>query len=113
MIGCDIIEISRIEQSLERFGESFLQRILTEKELEIYNSKGKKAEFVAGRFAAKEAISKAMGTGIGRGFDFTDIEILPDDLGKPEVYLKGEKSFEYEVSISHSKENAMAVSLKK
>lgn len=113
MLGCDIIEISRIEESLNKFGDSFVERILSEREIEIYHSKGKKSEFVAGRFAAKEAISKAMGTGIGRNYDFVDIEILPNELGKPEVYLKGVKSLEYEVSISHSKTNAIAVSMKK
>lgn len=111
MLGCDIIEISRIENSIKKFGFSFLHHILSDKEIELYKSKGRKAEFVSGRFAAKEAVSKALGTGIGRGHNFTDIEILPDELGKPYVYLKGKKAEHIEVSISHSRENAIAVCL--
>lgn len=109
MLGCDIIEIERIEQSIEKFGENFLKNILSDNEIALYERRGKKAEFVAGRFAAKEAVSKALGTGIGRGYGFTDIEILPDELGKPFVYLKNEKKENMEVSISHSRMNAIAV----
>ncbi len=109
MLGCDIIEIDRIDNSIQKFGFSFLHHILSMQEIEMYKSKGKKSEFAAGRFAAKEAVSKALGTGIGRGLGFTDIEIIPDDLGKPHVYLKGEKADHIEISISHSRGNAIAV----
>lgn len=109
MLGCDIIEIERIKQSILKFGESFLKHILSENEIVLYNKRGKKAEFAAGRFAAKEAVSKALGIGIGRGYSFTDIEILPDELGKPYVYLKNQKKENIEVSISHSRMNAIAV----
>ena len=83
--------------------------VLSENEIALYNKRGKKAEFAAGRFAAKEAVSKALGTGIGRGYSFTDIEILPDEFGKPYVYLKNQKKENMEVSISHSRMNAVAV----
>lgn len=109
MLGCDIIEIERIEKSILKFGENFLKHILSDKEIALYNKRGQKAEFAAGRFAAKEAVSKALGTGIGRGYSFTDIEILPDELGKPYVYLKSQKKENMEVSISHSRMNAIAV----
>lgn len=109
MLGCDIIEIARIEKSILKYGDNFLKHILSDSEILLYNKKGKKAEFVAGRFAAKEAVSKALGTGIGLGYGFTDIEILPDDLGKPYVYLKTQKKENMEVSISHSRINAIAV----
>ncbi len=109
MLGCDIIEIERIEHSIVKFGDNFLRHILSENELLLYNKRGKRAEFAAGRFAAKEAVSKALGTGIGRGYSFTDIEILPDELGKPYVYLKNQKQENIEVSISHSRLNAIAV----
>lgn len=111
MLGCDIIEIGRIANSINKFGYSFLHHILSDNEIALYNQKGKKAEFVSGRFAAKEAVSKALGTGIGRGYAFTDIEILPDELGKPWVYLKGKRADNIEVSISHSRDNAIAVCL--
>lgn len=113
MLGCDIIEINRIAKSIDKFGENFLRHILSESEIDLYNKKGKKAEFVSGRFAAKEAVSKALGTGIGRGYSFTDIEILSDELGKPCVYLHGKRAEHIEVSISHSRDNAIAVCLMK
>lgn len=109
MLGCDIIEINRIEHSINKFGDNFLRHILSDNEIALYIKKGKKAEFVSGRFAAKEAVSKALGTGIGRGYSFTDIEILSDDLGKPCVYLQSKRAENIEVSISHSRENAIAV----
>ncbi len=109
MLGCDIIEIDRITNSIQKFGFSFLHHILSDREIALYKSKGKRAEFAAGRFAAKEAVSKAMGTGIGRGLGFTDIEIIPNELGKPYVYIHGEKANHIEISISHSRGNAIAV----
>lgn len=112
-IGIDIIEINRIEKVMERTN-SFIQKSFTNNEIEYFNSKGLKANVVAGNFAAKEAISKALGTGF-RGFGLKDIEVLRDNLGKPSVYLSNKiyeltdiKEFIMHVSISHSKENAIA-----
>ncbi|GIN57014.1 holo-ACP synthase [Lederbergia ruris] len=85
-IGLDIVEIKRIEKVSER-QERLPFRILTEAERELYFalSDKRKIEFLAGRFAAKEAYAKARGTGIGSHLSFLDIEILPDRLGKPHI----------------------------
>ena len=112
-LGNDIVEISRIEKAILKKG--FLEKVFTEKEIELMKSKGNRVESYAGRFSAKEAISKAFGTGV-RGFKLTDIEILNDELGKPIVSLKGilkerEKKVKIELSISHCKEYATAVAL--
>jgi holo-[acyl-carrier protein] synthase len=83
-IGVDIAEIDRIERLLDKTGEKFIQRVLTEREQQLLKDKGaRKVEFVTGRFSAKEAISKAFGTGIGEKISFLDIEVLNDPLGKP------------------------------
>lgn len=91
-IGNDVLEIGRISAVLSREqGTGFLQRILTQRELELAaGRKGKAAEFAAGRFAAKEAVVKALGCGIGAKVGFQDIEILPDAQGKPVVSLSEE-----------------------
>lgn len=108
-VGCDIVELSRIKESVEKFGDRFINRILTAKEKEIYISRNSQISFLAGRFSVKEAVSKAIGTGIAHGLSFTDIEILPDEKGKPVLYLYGEKKDGADVSISHSRDNAIAV----
>ena len=112
-IGNDIVEIERIEKAISN--EKFIKRVYTEKEIEIIEKKGSKAASYAGRFSAKEAISKALGTGV-RDFNLTDIEILNDELGKPYVVLKNESKgrmvdMRIEISISHSKEYATAVAV--
>lgn len=112
-IGNDIIEIDRIKKALERPG--FRERVFTEKEVAEIISKGDKTESYAGKFAAKEAVAKAFGTGV-RGFDLRDLEVLGDELGKPVVYL-GEnlreryKNHKIELSISHCREYAAAVAI--
>jgi len=112
-IGTDIIEISRIEKAMNRTS-SFIERSFTDSEIQYFKSKGLKGNVVAGNFAAKEAISKAMGTGF-RSFGLKDIEVLRDELGKPVVNLSEKiyglldmKKFIMHVSISHNKENAIA-----
>jgi len=112
--GIDIIEIERIKKAINK-NNKFLERIYTEKEIEYFKQKGYKAQTIAGNFAAKEAISKAFGTGI-RGFNFKDMEILRNSLGKPvaklynELYELSEKLEITEIilSISHSKDYAVA-----
>ena len=106
-IGIDIIELNRIEKMLD--GKlKFMERILTENERNV--AKGLKGsrltEFVAGRFAAKEAYSKAVGTGIGKEVSFLDIEVRNDDRGKPILIANTEHIVH--LSISHSKEFAVA-----
>ncbi|MCD1258721.1 holo-ACP synthase [Paenibacillus athensensis] len=88
-IGTDLVEIARMQAIVEHStGERFLQRVLTPAERELAAArKGRLAEFAAGRFAAKEAIVKAIGCGIGKQVGFQDMEILPDALGKPECRL--------------------------
>ncbi|MDX8336306.1 MULTISPECIES: holo-ACP synthase [Cetobacterium] len=112
-IGNDIVEISRIAKAIEKNG--FKEKVFTQNEIEQIEKKGNKSESYAGRFSAKEAISKALGTGV-RGFKLVDIEILNDQLGKPEVFFKGslkelKDKFMVEISISHCKEYATAVSI--
>lgn len=113
-IGIDIIEIERIKNSLNKKGD-FLKKLFTDKEIELFESKGFNPQTIAGNFAAKEAISKSLGLGI-RGYNFRDIEILRDRLGKPIVktYNNLERIcidysvLEIKVSISHSKDYAVA-----
>jgi len=100
-IGIDVIEIDRIRSSVNEFGESFLTRIFTKEERE-YCEKNKKSEIhFAARFAAKEAVSKALGTGIGKDVAFTDIEIVRKSSGEPEVKLTGNaKKFAEKMGVS-------------
>lgn len=120
-IGVDIIEIERVEKAIENT-KSFLDKIFTEKEKEYFESRGMNSEVIAGNFASKEAISKALGTGI-KGFSFKDIEVLRDKLGKPIVILHngasrignnivGENNLlKIHLSISHNKSNAIAYAI--
>ncbi len=85
-IGTDIVEIARIAEVVERQGERFIDRILTASEKTLYNQ-SKSVSFVAKRFAAKEAVAKALGTGIGRGVSFQDIVISNNAKGAPLVEL--------------------------
>ena len=116
-IGNDIIEIERIEKAISK--ESFKDKIYTQRELENIKKRGNRAETYAGVFSAKEAISKAIGTGV-REFSLIDLEILNDDLGKPYVVvsekldkiLKNKKEdYQIEISISHSKKYATAMAI--
>ncbi|WP_405352992.1 holo-ACP synthase [Fusobacterium vincentii] len=116
-IGNDIIEIERIEKAISK--EGFKNKVYTQKELENIEKRGNRLETYAGIFSAKEAISKAIGTGV-REFSLTDLEILNDDLGKPYVVvsekldkiIKSKKEdYQIEISISHSKKYATAVAM--
>ena len=86
--GVDIAEVHRIRESIERFGERFLRRIFTEGEITYCQPKANRFESYAARFAAKEAVMKALGTG-ARSVGWREIEVLPDRRGKPLVYLYG------------------------
>lgn len=107
-IGLDVVELERIEK-IDQRSIKFRNRILTKKELVLYNqySDSRCIEFLAGRFSGKEAFAKAKGTGIGASCNFIDIEILPDENGKPELYFKGEKVNGF-ISITHTKSIAAA-----
>ena len=89
-IGTDIVEVSRIEDSLARFGDAFAQRILNEREWLAYAQSQTQARFLAKRFAAKEAFAKALGTGLRAPATFQNIEVTHDDLGKPILDLAPE-----------------------
>lgn len=112
-IGTDIIEINRIEKALLK-RDNFTKRIFTEKERMMFQSRNNKVETIAGNFAAKEAVSKALGTGVV--FSWKDIEVLRDDLGKPFVILHGkakeifdnQKCSNLQLSIAHNKSHAIA-----
>lgn len=110
-VGIDIIEVKRIKKLMEEYGDRFFQRILTEKEITYCRKFSKPELHFAGRFASKEAYSKAIGTGVGKEFSWKDIEILNDDKGKPYiVHLKENEfsAYKYEISISHTEEYACA-----
>ena len=116
-IGNDIIEIERVEKAILK--EGFKNKVYTQKELENIEKRGNRTETYAGIFSAKEAISKAIGTGV-REFSLADLEILNDDLGKPYVVvsekldkiLKNKKEdYQIEISISHSRKYATAMAI--
>jgi len=88
-IGTDLLNQRRIAHIMEKQGERFAHRILTPQELLLWAEKAYSVNFVAKRFAAKEAISKALGTGIAQGIGFQQMNIDTDDLGKPVVELSG------------------------
>ena len=102
-IGVDIVEISRFQHLLSRFGERISRRLLTDKELEQFNKRGQSLSFIASRFAAKEAASKALGTGIAKGINFHSIEVVNDSSGKPELVFHGvAKEMLQQRNITHS-----------
>lgn len=106
-LGIDVVDIKRIRKAVDRQSQ-FPKRLLTPRELAIYQSYGekRKIEFLAGRFAGKEAYAKARGTGIGQ-LSFKDIEILPDEAGKPTI--SSSKTDEVIlISITHTDSQAMA-----
>jgi holo-[acyl-carrier protein] synthase len=115
-LGNDIIEIERIRLSIERHGQHFLNRLFTQREQDYcYKFKDPVPHF-AGRFSAKEAVAKALGTGFGADVSWHDIEILGNELGKPLVHLSdaAKKRFNNPrilVSISHSTTHATAVAI--
>ena len=110
--GIDVIEIARIERTLADFGERFLRKVFTECERERY---GSRVSELAARFAAKEATSKALGTGI-RGIRWREIEILANRRGKPILILHGGAAnraaalglVSFDVSLTHSRSEAIA-----
>jgi holo-[acyl-carrier protein] synthase len=88
-VGTDILKVDRIDAVVERLGERFVRRILTGEERREYEHSSQANRLLAKRFAAKEAVAKALGTGIGRGVSWQDIQISHDDMGAPLVHLSG------------------------
>jgi holo-[acyl-carrier protein] synthase len=111
-VGIDAIEIGRIQRTLDHFGERFLRRVFTERERDRY--RGRVAELAA-RFAAKEATSKALGTGI-RGIRWREMEVLSNGRGKPILILHGQAAeraarlglVSFDVSLTHTRSDALA-----
>ncbi len=118
-LGMDITEVARVAASLERFGDSFLKRILHPEEIAYCRNYQSPAQYVAVRFAAKEAISKAFGTGIGAQLGWHDLEIRRRDSGEPYVVLHGGGKLLFEargakqllISLSHTANYAAAVAV--
>jgi holo-[acyl-carrier protein] synthase len=117
--GIDIIEVTRIAASYEKFGERFVNRILLPDEIAYCRSHKNPAPFLAARFAAKEAISKAFGTGIGAALSWQDMEVRRKESGEPYVVLygKGEQLFAARnakrllISLSHTANYAAAMAI--
>jgi holo-[acyl-carrier protein] synthase len=115
-IGVDIVDIPRIQALLDRYGKRFLGRVYTEAETAYAMRGANKAERLAGRFAVKEAVMKALGTGKSQGILWRDIETLRTRSGKPEVHLHGQAvkrakllgGGAVHVSITHDGGKAMA-----
>jgi holo-[acyl-carrier protein] synthase len=114
--GIDIAEVDRIKAVIERFGRRFLERVFTAEEIHYCESKANKAERYAGRFAAKEAAMKAIGTGWSRGVTWQDIEVKRIPGGRPTVAFHGKAAEFFQklgavrahLSITHTEQQAMA-----
>ncbi len=117
--GIDIVALSRIERLYERHGERVYRHLLTPAETDAIAALANPVTRLAGRFAAKEAVLKALGTGWARGIGFTQIEILNDEAGAPRITLLGraaERCAElggrvWHLSISHEREMAVAMAI--
>ncbi|MFC5450732.1 holo-ACP synthase [Paenibacillus aestuarii] len=121
-VGTDLLEIARVRKMLEgTAGERFMERVLTPQERELaMQRRGRLAEFVSGRFAAKEAIVKAIGCGIGKQIGFQDVEVLPDAFGKPVCHMSAAAleraglnngSHRVHISITHTESMAAAYAI--
>lgn len=115
-IGTDIVDISRMQGNLDKHGDKFARRILTEKEFIEFETKNKKAAFLAKRFAAKEAAVKAMGTGFSQGISLHHVGVVNDSAGKPilefldvaERFLKENNIKESHLSLADERDYAVA-----
>ncbi len=116
-VGTDVIEIARISQSIGRFGDRFLRRVFTPREIAYCRRRKNAAESFAARFAAKEAGAKALGTGISRGVSCLELEVAREPSGKPSLSLSGRAAqrarqlgiAKSSLSLTHSKDIALAV----
>ena len=114
--GIDIVEVDRIAKTAERYGDRFLNRVFTEAEADYCRSRGVPAQHLAGRFAVKEAVLKALETGWSGGINWRDVEVTKGRGGEPGVRLTGVAAARAEelgivkihISISHSHRNAIA-----
>jgi len=86
-VGTDLLDASRIEAAYQRHGERLVKRFLTPAEQQVWQQRGQSINYLAKRYAAKEALAKALGTGIAKGVGFQQLEVLNDEQGAPLVYL--------------------------
>ena len=115
-IGIDVVEVDRVKSSLDEFGDRFLEKLFTKVEQEYCGRQKRPELHLAARFAAKEAIAKAFGTGIGKEVGWLDMEIIRRESGEPEVRLSGNAASYAErrgvvrvmVSLTHAKHYAAA-----
>ena len=115
-IGIDIVETSRIDSARRRYGDRFIRRILGPKEISLYERRMDKSQFLAGRFACKEALIKALGHYITKRPSLSSLQILNDKTGRPEVILPDEtreklKNVKILVSISHDHTSAVGMAV--
>ncbi len=120
-IGTDLVEVARVREAISRTGEAFVNRVYTKAEQQYCDGRGAhRFECYAARFAAKEALAKALGTGIGEHVSFSEIEVVNDGLGKPEMRLCGDTldyftrafpNMNIDVSLSHTESLAIATVL--
>jgi len=115
-IGIDVVEVERIASSMAEFGDRFASRVFTKAEQDYCESQKHPAIHYAARFAAKEAVAKAMGTGIGKELSWLDMEIRRRESGEPEVFLSGDgekfakknKVVQIKISLTHAQHYAAA-----
>ena len=115
-IGIDVVEVERIASAIQRHGEPFLAKLFTAGEREYCESRKNPAMHYAARFAAKEAVSKALGTGIGGNAGLLEMEVVHDPIGAPKIQLRGAaETFakdhgitEVQISLTHAREYAAA-----
>lgn len=118
-VGCDIIEISRIKNFVDRHSERLIGHVFTQREWDYCQSRSNIYASFAARFAAKEAVSKALGVGFGERLSWISVEVINNEIGAPGIILdaKGEQllkqlSAKYvHISLSHSHDNALAVAI--
>lgn len=118
-VGIDLVDVDRVQAAMDRFGERFLRRLLWPAEIDYCRQFPNPALSVAARFAAKEAISKAFGTGIGRHLSWHDMEICHRESGQPVVQLHGggrklfaeQNACAIHVSLSHTPHQATAIAI--
>jgi len=115
-VGIDIVDLSRFNRAIDRWGINLLERIFTGRELEYSRSKVHQAQHFAARFAVKEAVVKAVISGTVKGFRWKDIEVRNDETGKPHVALHGQfakilQNKRIHISISHTSQTVAAVAV--
>ena len=118
-IGCDIIEISRIKHFIEQHATQLIGRVFTQREWDYCQRQANPYPSFAVRFAAKEAVAKAFGTGIGKSLSWTSVEIVKHPTGEPDVILDNQgkqllkqlPAKSIHISLSHSRDNALAVAI--